>query len=128
MIESMQTEFGELVRRRKDERGLKSYELAKAMQRAPSLVSRLENGDFKETPAADVLADLERVLGIKQHELLRTLGYDVGPPDSTESPGNPQIERLVELLRQADLDAKERWWFGDLLRSMRKANRAGAPE
>jgi transcriptional regulator with XRE-family HTH domain len=68
-------QFGELVRTARERAGLKAFELADRMHTHGSFISRLETGAFKETPAPDIIAQLQEHLGLSQRELLTALGY-----------------------------------------------------
>src|SRR5688572_16058801 len=87
--------FGALIRARREDLGIRSYELAQRIGRQPSLISRLETGAYKDTPPPDILAALERELGVSQREMLTALGYLAdAPPRPAGGPGD-RFERVV---------------------------------
>jgi transcriptional regulator with XRE-family HTH domain len=113
--------FGELVRGSRESQDIKSYQLAEMIGRRPSLISRIENGDYKETPPPDMIAGLSKALGIPQYRLLRAIGYDVGPASADGLADDPEMDELVSLLRRLKPGPTERWWLRDLLVSMGRA-------
>lgn len=99
--------FGDMIRAARESQDIKSYRLAELIGRRPSLISRIENGDYKETPPPDIIARLSDALGIPQYAMLRSLGYDVGPTtDQASPPFDPEREALVDRLRRARLTPK----------------------
>lgn len=92
--------FGELVRRARERKGLKAFELADLMHTHGSAISRLENGTFKETPAPDVMRQLSEILGLSDHDMLAALGYALEAP--AEAPATPDEELRNRLHRAVD--------------------------
>jgi len=75
-------DFGALVRTAREQRRMRSYDLAYALGLTPSWVSKLERGDLTHPPAPTVLAGLSRCLGLSQVEMLEEIGYSVREPGS----------------------------------------------
>lgn len=67
--------FGELVREARTRMGLSAYELAARIDRQPSFVSRLENGQNAYPPEPALLLSLTKVLGLSRKQMLIAMGY-----------------------------------------------------
>lgn len=104
----MDTRFGKLIKNRREDRGLQAFELAAAMKRPASFISRLETEAFKETPPPNVLADLEAALGISQAEMLRALGYRVDPAVESLPMIEPERAELLDKLERVRLHDQTR--------------------
>ena len=100
----METTFGELVRAAREARGLKGYELAQAIGRHPSYVSDLENGKRAEAPPPDVLAALERELGVSQARMLAAWGYDLGQTVGELRLADPRLRAIARRLPDLEED------------------------
>lgn len=72
-------ELGEVVRAARG--AMSNKELEQSTGIDASKLSRLQGGTLKETPPPQELQALEDVLKIPQHEMLRLLGYEVGPSE-----------------------------------------------
>lgn len=59
----MNEDFPKLVKRLRQKRGLKTFELAAKLERPSSFVSRIETGAIKETPPPYVLHTFRDELG-----------------------------------------------------------------
>lgn len=68
-------DLGKLVREARERQNMRSYELADAIGKQRSFVSRLESGELKETPSPEDLRAIGRTLGIPMRSLLVSLGY-----------------------------------------------------
>lgn len=75
--------FGILVRNAMDARGVKGYQLAAAMNKQPSYVSRIINGEYKGTPPAVEMIVIEEVLGLPIWKQLQALEYPVAAISSS---------------------------------------------
>ena len=112
----MDKTFGALVRERREALDMKSYELAEKIGRRPSLISRIENGDYKETPPPDIIAGLAEALRMPQYRLLQALGYDVGPAPSEEGiDADPVLAELIADLRRLPLTGERPTTFRRLI-------------
>jgi transcriptional regulator with XRE-family HTH domain len=69
--------FGSLVRATRERKGIRAADLAYQIGKDPSYLSKLERDILKDIPPPDVLAGLERELGLPQIALLRALGYGI---------------------------------------------------
>lgn len=64
--------FGPVLRRFREEKKLSQEELAALVDVSPSHISRMES-DLK-TPSLGIVFKLAAALGIKPHELIKTMG------------------------------------------------------
>lgn len=87
--------FGILVRNAMDARGVKGYQLAAAMNKQPSYVSRIINGEYKGTPPAVEMIVIEEVLGLPIWKQLQALEYPVGPDASTMIPDDVRLLDVI---------------------------------
>lgn len=74
-------------------------EFAGRIGRSASYVSQLVNDQKQETPPPDVMAGIERVLGIPVVMQLRAWGYDL--PDDAP-PLDPYVAEFIDLLPYVD--------------------------
>lgn len=78
MMLIMETTLGKLIAARlHPNTNLKAKDLAERIGRSASYLSQLVNDQKQETPPPDVMAALERELGIPQATMLRLWGYDL---------------------------------------------------
>lgn len=70
-------EFGEYIRKSREARKLTPTELAAALGRDNSYVSRLETGRNKRLPDPDEFNALAKVLGVPMTDLLAAAGFAV---------------------------------------------------
>lgn len=98
-------EFGKLVQHARDAKGMKSYELADAIGKQRSYMSRLEGGDIKETPPPETVRAICRVLGISMRSLVEALGYldpeEMEPGIAYEVPAGSVRADLLDALQDA---------------------------
>lgn len=73
--------FGQYVRQRRARIGLLQKDVADAIDRPTSYVSRLENDQFKDLPSPEEMRRLAEVLECTEADLLRAAGYI---PESNE--------------------------------------------
>lgn len=102
-------ELGEMIKRA---RGRMTGQQLAVQSKVPSWkISRIETGSYKDIPDPTVIQGLSDALRIPQYEMLRVLGYDVGPPGSERS-GNddPRIAALAERLRETPIP--DQFWEG----------------
>lgn len=123
----MNKTLAEIIKERREALGIKSYELADKIGRRPSLISRIENSDYKETPPPDIIAGLAEALDIPQYQMLAAMGYRVGDVQDSEEEIDPEIEELVALLRRAQPNFKDRFLLRSLLTDIGKINRGEVP-
>lgn len=71
------TPFGTLIRRGREQRKWLGRELAAKLAIDPGTLSRLENGNYKETPAPDLIRRISTVLEIPERRLLEALGFGI---------------------------------------------------
>ena len=105
-------EFGKLVREAREQLGMRSYELADAIGKQRSYVSRLEAGELKETPPPDDLRRIRRTLNVSMRSLLVSLGYvDADEPEPgiaymiREDDPRADLLALTEGLSSQDVEA-----------------------
>ena len=72
--------LGTLIRDARERLGLHGYELANAIDKQPSYVTRLESGETKTLPPPEVLERLGATLHLSMRKMVETAGYDLGPP------------------------------------------------
>lgn len=70
--------FGEMVKEARDRKGWTVLELALRLGVAQSTVSRLEGDEYVQAPKPELMAAIERVLGIPQPVMLSAIGYSIG--------------------------------------------------
>src|SRR5690606_38556399 len=68
-------EFGALIKRAREQRGLTQAELGARIGYAHSFVVRLERGQMTNPPTPQTMRDLERELGVSRREMLEAAGY-----------------------------------------------------
>ena len=124
---TMGTRFGELIKARREDRGMMAFELAALMKRPASFVSRLETEAFKETPPPNVLRDLEAALGIPQADMLAALGYDVTGEGPRPAPDDPVRADLMDKLARVRLTAERVGYLESVLDRMLGFDRAADP-
>lgn len=101
-LAGMDRSFADLIRRTREARGMKSYRLAELIGKRPSLISRIENGDYKDTPPPDVIAGLAMALDIPQGEILESLGYRIAEDSPPYDPDAAQIARAIAKLTERE--------------------------
>lgn len=96
-LRSMES-FGKLVRRARLAKGMKGADLGSAVGRDGSYISRIENGEQKETPPPDVMAALSSMLDVPEERLLRAWGYlkDSGAPPPGVSAERAALRDLLD--------------------------------
>ena len=67
--------FGEFIRRERGRRGLTQQNVADAIERPGSYVSRLERDNFRDLPDPLEMRRIAEVLGCSESDLLRAAGY-----------------------------------------------------
>jgi hypothetical protein len=103
----MKMTLGQLVAQAMERRGMKGFQLALALDKPASYVSRLIHDEIKEVIPPGDLAEIERVLGIPQTAMLQALGYDVGGSEGVRYPEGSLQARALELvgvMKDAQLD------------------------
>lgn len=70
----MGTEFGDYIRKRRQEKDLGLREAAGKMDVSPSYLSRLESGDEPNPPSAKVIEKMAEILGEDMKNLMRLAG------------------------------------------------------
>lgn len=96
--------YGRAVAQRRNDLGVTQAEMARRLCVGQNILSRLENGIARETPAPTLLKSIERELGIPVVEQLSLLGYQV-----VSEHGNPFRPgtlkwRLVERMLRDELE------------------------
>ena len=109
-------EFGQLVRKRRDQLGLSSMEVAYSVGQAQSWLSKLENGGLTHPPAPSVLLALSDVLKLPEWDMLRAIGYVLpgrgidaqatNAENAPPSPSDPLDAAIVERLATLTADEK----------------------
>lgn len=72
-------EFGALIKRAREQRGLTQAELGARIGYTHSFVVRLERGQMTNPPTSQTMRDLERELGVSRRAMLEAMGY-LDPP------------------------------------------------
>lgn len=96
--------YGRAVAQRRNDLGVTQAEMSRRLGVGQNILSRIENGIARDTPAPDLLASIERELGIPVGEQLSLLGYRV-----VSEHGNPFRPgtlkwRLVERMLRDELE------------------------
>lgn len=68
-------EFGNLIVRTRQARGMRGSDLGDAIGRSVNYISRLERGTMSNPPEPQDFIKLSNVLGLSRLRMLRTLGY-----------------------------------------------------
>ncbi len=84
----MERGMGVTIRAARTARGMRIQDLADAIGKAPSYVSKIETGAMKEMLAPSDLNAIARVLDLDVADLLRTAGYNL-PAGDSETPEPP---------------------------------------
>ena len=77
MLARMETSFGAMIRKTREQRGWLARELAAKLEIDSGTLSRLENGNYKDTPAPDLIRRISATLEIPERRLLEALGYSI---------------------------------------------------
>lgn len=106
MIVSMSgmAEFGALIKRARERKGLTGAELATRLGRPHPFVVRIETAKNSNPPDPQTFADLARVLGLSETEMLEALGYlsrELPGDVVTVAADDPRAE-IVRLLAEVD--------------------------
>lgn len=89
-------DLGSLIRRTREERGLVQAALARMAEIPQGTLSRIETGSYKDVPPPEIIGALSRVLEIPQYQMLRLIGYDVGPATSVDTDTDPVLQELID--------------------------------
>ena len=95
-------EFGALIKRAREQRGLTQAELGARIGYTHSFVVRLERGQMTNPPTSQTMRDLERELGVSRRAMLEAMGY-LDPPVLEEGgaitvrPDDPRADLLARL-------------------------------
>lgn len=82
MIAVMRTSFGELVRAGRERNKWLGRELASKLEIDAATLSRIEKGNYKDTPPPHLIDRISEVLEIPQTTLLESLGYRISGEDA----------------------------------------------
>lgn len=109
--------LGRFVAERRQRLDLRGDELAYRIGRAPSWLSRLENGGMKSLPEPDILRTLATELGVTMSDLLQVAGYltSAERQQVNENPFPPSDirYRVVEEMKAIDLTGNDApFWVG----------------
>lgn len=77
MLRFMNATLGDIIKRERDRRGWLARELAAKLEIDPGTLSRLENGNYKDTPSPDLLRRISATLEVPERVLLEALGYEI---------------------------------------------------
>lgn len=94
-------DFGDLIRRSREQKNVRGYDLAYALGQNPSWLSRLESGALTHPPSPSVMDGLRDQLGIPIAEMFAAMGYAVDEPGRTVTldPVRSGLIRRVERVR-----------------------------
>lgn len=101
-------EFGALIKRAREQRGLTQAELGARIGYTHSFVVRLERGQMTNPPTPQTMRDLERELGVSRREMLEAAGYlddDVEHDEAGLEEFHARLDPLLVGLDEYDLDA-----------------------
>lgn len=96
-------EFGALIKRAREQRGLTQAELGARIGYTHSFVVRLERGQMTNPPTSQTMRDLERELGVSRRAMLEAMGYldppvlEEGGDTITIRPDDPRANLLARL-------------------------------
>jgi transcriptional regulator with XRE-family HTH domain len=100
-------EFGKVLARLREQRGLNQKELAGSIGRSPSTISRLESsGRGVSRDLVDELAGALRATPVERLELLRAAGFL--SEETVAMLEEPDLTRLSRLLAQPDVHPRDR--------------------
>lgn len=91
--------LAELVTRQRERLGLRGYELASALGKQPSFITRLEDGQVKRLPSPEEVAIMANVLRVSVAEIVEAAGYDIRPDSEHD---DPDIAEIAEHARLVD--------------------------
>jgi SOS-response transcriptional repressor LexA len=92
---------GQIVRARREQRGLTLAALAEAIGNTKGYLSMIENHKVPNPPSATVLAELEKALGITDGELQRAAAWQ-----NTPAPVRIELERVADAAQRGKELAK----------------------
>lgn len=99
--------LGTLMRQAMENRGLNGKELAEAIRKHPTYVSKLLRDEQKETPSPRDLREIGRVLGLSMATMLEAWGYPLSEaPPSPPEPESAHARVLGPLSDVTDEDAE----------------------
>lgn len=100
--------FGEFIRNRRARLGLMQADVARAIGRPDSYVSRLENDRFKELPSPDEMLLLAEVLKCSEADLLRAAGYlKGGQPELDIDLTDPDVQFFANHVGEMDREQRD---------------------
>jgi transcriptional regulator with XRE-family HTH domain len=88
--------LGPLVRRTRENKGIRAVDLAYYIGKVPSYLSRLERDLLKELPSPSVLTALARHLDIPEVHLLRTLGFLTDLPEVRRTYQDNRLQTIAD--------------------------------
>lgn len=91
-------DLGSLVAHRLALLGMKDFELAHALGKKPSFVSRLRHGEVKTLPPPEELQIMAETLRVPMVELVVAAGYPVAEVET----GTSEVDELTEHARLVD--------------------------
>jgi len=116
--------FGEIVRQRREERGLTLAALAQAVGATKGYLSMIENHRVSNPPSPDIVVGLEKALGIAGGELQRAAAWQ-----NTPTPVKRTLERFATAAERGEEFAR---WLkttterrGDGAKSLDKLHKSG---
>jgi transcriptional regulator with XRE-family HTH domain len=98
-------ELAALVKKARLGKGMRGIDLAAAIGKDPSYVTKLERTTLKEIPPPETVRALAEALGLSEARLVRAIGYrvgDVAPQDQGPFDKNTWQWVAVTRLRQMD--------------------------
>lgn len=94
-------EFGALIKRAREQRGLTVVDLGNRLGRTHTFVVRLETAKNTNPPDPQTMRDLERILGVSRRQMLEALGY-LDPPNNANVITIPASDPRAAILRLLD--------------------------
>lgn len=90
-------DLGELIRARREAAGMQTQkQLADAVSKSSSWISRLESGVAKEMPTPGDLKLISDALGVSQAEMLAAAGYEVETGNEGDSEAVSTVRAILE--------------------------------
>jgi transcriptional regulator with XRE-family HTH domain len=87
--------LGEMIRTRREARGVRAADLAYQIGKDPSYLSKLERNLMKEVPDPAVVSAISAALGIPVVALLRAIGYAI-PDGEGSAVTDFRLQEIVE--------------------------------
>lgn len=103
ILGNMET-LGPLIRSTRERRGIRATDLAHAIGKDPSYLSKLERDLLKEIPPPDVIVALSKELSLPELRLVKALGFLATEQGDSNATGDPRLAEIAALFPVIDDD------------------------